>query len=73
MLLTACGTVSSSHGEIQLPQYGKDVQLQASEELSKEGPPCASDSVSTGCSAQKRIIIDCKTLRDQVRVEDSAK
>lgn len=69
MSMTACAKgISRVH--IPLVTYSVEVQKKAAEELSSQGPACASDAITPECSASKRIITDCKVLRDRVKINN---
>lgn len=69
LLLTACATKISSVDFItpKLEEYSPAFQVQAADELEQMGPPCDRKTLTPGCSAVKRIVIDTKTLRDKIR------
>jgi hypothetical protein len=50
-----------------VPDYSRQFQAKAAEEIERLGPPCAHDVVIDGCSAVLRLVIDYKQTRDKIR------
>lgn len=67
-LAGGCAADNSSHVVAPRPlAYAETVQQRAAEELAALGAPCPRDSLTEGCSAVHRLVIDYGNLRGQLR------
>jgi len=67
LLFAACAKEPSSAVTPKLRVYSRDVQARAADELQAMPAPCAPDAVAGNCSAVKRLVVDYKTTRDEIR------